>query len=188
MSLCGSLQGQRSSSLNEGWSPALTNPARCSWDLPMSWCECSEDEGGDCLGMLVRKQRLQSWMAPASLGWSPNSLISPEATLPHHLYSITPNCQSSTTMAVAASNTISVFEIQILCYILNNTVSHESRARQTWLQTPALKSLAEASGFTPLSLSSCICQMEVSATPASQVALESEIMHRRGAQCRRRSQ
>ena len=43
-------------------------------------------------------------------------------------------------MAVATPNTISVFEreIQILCYILNNIVSHESRARQTWLQTPAL--------------------------------------------------
>ena len=37
----------------------------------------------------------------------------------------------------------------------------------------------EASDFTPLSLSSCICQMEISATPASQVALESETMHRR---------
>ena len=43
-------------------------------------------------------------------------------------------------MAVDMSNTISVFEreIQTLCYILNNIVSHEPRARQTWLQTPAL--------------------------------------------------
>ena len=44
---------------------------------------------------LVRKQRLQSWMAPASPGWSPGSLISPEPTLPHCLYSITLNSQRS---------------------------------------------------------------------------------------------
>lgn len=88
--------GQRSSSLNEGWSPALTNPAAAPGTCRCHGVSAQRMRVGIVSGMLVRKQRLQSWMAPASPGWSPNSLISPEPTLPHHLYSITPNCQSST--------------------------------------------------------------------------------------------
>lgn len=86
---------QCGSSLSEGWSPALTHPAAAPGTCRCHGVSAQRMRVGIVSGMLVRKQRLQRWMAPASPGWSPSSLISPEPALHHRFYSITPNCWSS---------------------------------------------------------------------------------------------
>lgn len=86
---------QCGSSLSEGWSPALTHPAAAPGTCRCHGVSAQRMRVGIVSGMLVRKQRLQRWMAPASPGWSPSSLISLEPALHHRFYSITPNCWSS---------------------------------------------------------------------------------------------
>ena len=129
--------GQRGSSLNEGWSPALTNPAAAPGICRCHGVSAQRMRVGVVTGMFGKKTE-----AP-QLDGSCQPRVEPRLThlsRAHPSSTPSPRIARGAPVAVATPNTISVFEreIQILWYILNNIVSHEARARQTWLQTPAL--------------------------------------------------
>lgn len=82
----------------------------------MSWYECSEDEGGNCLWHVGKKTGSRAgWLLPAQGGAQTHSSLQS----PPFLTTSTPSPQiaEAAPVAVATSNTISVFERYKYCVI-----------------------------------------------------------------------